>query len=81
MGHLDVLTKLVELGAAWPHGKGVDEEEDVVTLLVENYKGPRRMQVCCVSCGSCFAQHPTPQQHHAYAAACRHPAVPGSLVD
>jgi hypothetical protein len=47
MGHLDVLTKLVELGASWPHGKGVDEEDDVVTLLVENYKGPRRMQVCC----------------------------------
>jgi hypothetical protein len=45
MGHLDVVTKLVELGAEWPHGKGVDEEIDVVTQLVENYKGPRRMQV------------------------------------
>lgn len=45
MGHLDVVTKLVELGADWPHGKGVDEESDVVTLLVEHYKGPRKMQV------------------------------------
>jgi len=45
VGHLDVVTKLVELGAPWPHGKGVPEEHDVVTQLVENYKGPRRMQV------------------------------------
>jgi hypothetical protein len=45
MGHLDVVIKLVELGGDWPHGKGVDEESDVVTQLVEHYNGPRKMQV------------------------------------
>lgn len=50
MGHLDVVTKLIELGGDWPHGRGVPEDDDIVTLLVENYKGPsaaRKMPVSC----------------------------------
>jgi hypothetical protein len=60
-GLLDVVTKLVELGADWPHGKiAAVTGNDVVQLLVENYKGAKKLQVCwflgrgsccCVMCG------------------------------
>jgi hypothetical protein len=43
---LDVVTKLVELGAEWPHGKiAAVTGNDVVQLLVENYKGAKKLQV------------------------------------
>jgi hypothetical protein len=46
-GLLDVVTKLVELGADWPHGKLASVTgNDVVQLLVESYKGAKKLQVC-----------------------------------
>ncbi|KAF6264579.1 ankyrin repeat-containing domain protein [Scenedesmus sp. NREL 46B-D3] len=44
-GLLDVVTKLVELGADWPHGKiAAVTGSDVVQLLVESYKGAKKLQ-------------------------------------
>lgn len=46
LGHLDVINKLVELGADWPHGRAAAiVGNDVVQLLIENYKGPKKLQV------------------------------------
>ncbi|WIA23813.1 hypothetical protein OEZ85_013484 [Tetradesmus obliquus] len=44
-GSLDMVTKLVELGAEWPHGKIASlTGNDVVQLLVESYKGAKKLQ-------------------------------------
>lgn len=43
---MDVVTKLVEMGAEWPHGKlAAAMGNDVVAMLVEACKGVKKLQV------------------------------------